>query len=218
MLLDRYDLARFGTTSLTGRAERVRKFAYPAGSTFAPAHQSPVPNSRRVSLEGQLSFRAIDVQHADEARLRHAARLGHAQIRQLQQVTDPAPILALRASGYAVDAAHHGRGPALNLGELPGLVRGQRFPASPLQVEYAKIDAIMGRGVHRSQQVVNTCSSSAVSRALSPMSIRVALNHRTRYEYDRPAQLGPQVVRLFRACTRTPLLSYSLRIEPERTS
>ncbi|HEY4160368.1 MAG TPA: transglutaminase family protein, partial [Polyangiaceae bacterium] len=48
------------------------------------------------------------------------------------------------------------------------------------------------------------------------MSIRVALNHRTRYDYARPVHLSPQVVRLRPAPhNRTPLHSYSLRIEPE---
>ena len=47
------------------------------------------------------------------------------------------------------------------------------------------------------------------------MSIHVALKHVTRYKYDRPVNLGPQVVRLRPAphC-RTPVLSYSLRVEP----
>jgi uncharacterized protein (DUF2126 family)/transglutaminase-like putative cysteine protease len=47
------------------------------------------------------------------------------------------------------------------------------------------------------------------------MAIRVALNHRTTYRYDRLVSLGPQVVRLRPAphC-RTPVVSYSLRVEP----
>ena len=47
------------------------------------------------------------------------------------------------------------------------------------------------------------------------MSIHVALNHVTHYRYDRRVSLAPQVVRLRPAphC-RTPILSYSLRVEP----
>ncbi|MGN6649257.1 DUF2126 domain-containing protein [Trinickia sp.] len=47
------------------------------------------------------------------------------------------------------------------------------------------------------------------------MSIRVALNHVTQYRYDRLVALGPQIVRLRPAphC-RTPILSYSMRVEP----
>ena len=49
------------------------------------------------------------------------------------------------------------------------------------------------------------------------MSIRVALHHRTTYHYDRRVSLSPQVVRLRPAPhSRTPVTSYSLRIQPEK--
>src|SRR6202034_2048614 len=47
------------------------------------------------------------------------------------------------------------------------------------------------------------------------MRIRVALNHRTQYRYDKAVFLGPQVIQLRPAphC-RTPILSYSLSVTP----
>lgn len=49
------------------------------------------------------------------------------------------------------------------------------------------------------------------------VSIQVALEHRTTYRYDRPVTLGPQVVRLRPAPhARTPILSYSLSVQPEQ--
>ena len=48
------------------------------------------------------------------------------------------------------------------------------------------------------------------------MAIHIALNHVTSYSYDKLINLGPHLVRLRPAphC-RTPILSYSLRVEPE---
>src|SRR5450432_86467 len=47
------------------------------------------------------------------------------------------------------------------------------------------------------------------------MGIQVALNHKTRYRYEKAVSVGPQVIRLRPAphC-RTPILSYSLDVTP----
>src|SRR5215510_12514838 len=48
------------------------------------------------------------------------------------------------------------------------------------------------------------------------MGIRVVVHHKTTYNYDRLVTLSPQVVRLRPAPhSRTPVTSYSLRIEPK---
>src|SRR5262245_18712041 len=49
------------------------------------------------------------------------------------------------------------------------------------------------------------------------MGIRVALDHRTIYDYDRSVTLSPQIVRLRPAPhSRTPVASYSMRVEPQK--
>ncbi|KUM43921.1 transglutaminase family protein [Pseudomonas sp. EpS/L25] len=49
------------------------------------------------------------------------------------------------------------------------------------------------------------------------MSIHVALQHISHYTYDRLVELGPQIVRLRPAPhSRTRILSYSLRVQPEQ--
>jgi uncharacterized protein (DUF2126 family) len=49
------------------------------------------------------------------------------------------------------------------------------------------------------------------------MAIRVAIQHRTEYHYDRPVSLSPHLIRLRPAPhTRTPVLAYSLQVEPAK--
>ena len=48
------------------------------------------------------------------------------------------------------------------------------------------------------------------------MAIRVALHHKTRYEFDRLVNVSPHEVRLKPAAhSRTPILSYSITVKPE---
>ena len=48
------------------------------------------------------------------------------------------------------------------------------------------------------------------------MAIRVAINHKTEYRYDRLVSLSPHTVRLRPAAhTRTPIHSYSLKVLPQ---
>jgi transglutaminase-like putative cysteine protease len=48
------------------------------------------------------------------------------------------------------------------------------------------------------------------------MAIRVAINHKTEYHYDRLVNLSPHIIRLRPAVhTRTPIHSYSLKVEPK---
>ena len=48
------------------------------------------------------------------------------------------------------------------------------------------------------------------------MAIRVGLTHHTRYEFDRLVRVSPHMIRLRPAAhSRTPVLGYSLKIEPE---
>ena len=48
------------------------------------------------------------------------------------------------------------------------------------------------------------------------MAIRVALHHKTVYQYNKRISLGPQVVRLRPSIhARTPVYSYSLKVEPQ---
>jgi len=49
------------------------------------------------------------------------------------------------------------------------------------------------------------------------MAIRVAINHKTEYRYDRLVNLTPHIIRLRPAVhSRTPVHGYSLKIKPEK--
>ena len=52
-----------------------------------------------------------------------------------------------------------------------------------------------------------------------PVAIHVALHHRTHYAFDRPTTIFPHTLRLRPAVhSRTPILSYALKVEPPITS
>src|SRR5271156_4437715 len=73
---------------------------------------------------------------------------------------------------------------------------------------------MQGELVFAPHSSLSTPHSLATSENI--MAIRVALSHKTVYTYDRLVTLEPHVIRLRPAphC-RTPILSYSLRVEPE---
>src|SRR5215470_5035455 len=49
------------------------------------------------------------------------------------------------------------------------------------------------------------------------MTIQVALHHKTTYDFDRPVALSPHEIRLRPAAhCRTPILSYSLKVQPAK--
>ncbi len=92
-----------------------------------------------------------------------------------------------------------------------GHLRGHRTGSPPLSARLESI--VRGRPPLASNARVPNAGPWKRKRIVS---IRVAIEHRTEYRYDKPVQLGPHVVRLRPAphC-RTPILSYSLRVTPE---
>ncbi len=107
---------------------------------------------------------------------------------------------------------------------------------APLRAEldYTPVEHIINQGLHEYldalQVRMNTIDDESGPRLLfrrTPrracrggrrclMGIRVGLYHKTTYEYDRLVTLSPQTVRLRPAPhTRTPVTSFSLRIDPK---
>ena len=61
-----------------------------------------------------------------------------------------------------------------------------------------------------------SCAETFVASRLEGVSVKVALTHRTTYDFARPVEVGPHVVRLRPAphC-RTPIEAYSLEVTPK---
>jgi hypothetical protein len=59
--------------------------------------------------------------------------------------------------------------------------------------------------------------SGELRRNARPMTIKVALHHRTQYAFDRPVGMSPHEVRLRPAAhCRTPIESYSFKVKPAK--
>ncbi len=90
----------------------------------------------------------------------------------------------------------------------------------PVHRRFAAGDQPPARSRHRHllrhrARPVRRCGPPADDRALT-LAIHAALEHRTVYRFDRSIRLSPHVVRLRPAPScRTPILAYSMRIEPE---
>ncbi|MBO9532207.1 MAG: transglutaminase family protein [Solirubrobacteraceae bacterium] len=89
-------------------------------------------------------------------------------------------------------------GPAADAGAPPAVAPGGAPPLSPAY------DPVATPGY--------TAGEVPLARS-GTVGMQVAVEHRTTYRYDRPVQLGPQVIRLRPAAhCRTPILSYSLHV------
>ena len=112
-----------------------------------------------------------------------------------------------------------------------GRVLVERPDVHPVGQEREPVRALHARGVLEEHEMVAVVAMKdfhltatkvsgrrrAARLAYACVSIHVALTHVTHYHYDRLVGLSPQLVRLRPAphC-RTPILSYSLRVEPAR--
>src|SRR6476659_5015236 len=72
-------------------------------------------------------------------------------------------------------------------------------------------------GFHRRASACIPDSKPFRHREPPPVTIKVALHHKTRYDYDRLVGLSPHEVRLRPAAhCRTPIESYSLKVKPAK--